>query len=190
MRISWITMLLGLAAMTIAAASYAAPAKQSAAAKSVTVTVAVTGFSSKARPDDLRRDLATLPGVTIMHVTLAPAQVIARLDEATFTAGQFVTAIAAHPLGTDVHKTYGAALLLYVDTQMCAHQKKMCAACFPEIPKRLKAVKGVQGVNLDATGKIVTITFAKGTRVTTSDLISALKKSVLGFSVSTTAPAK
>jgi hypothetical protein len=85
----------------------------------------------------------------------------------------------------DAGKTYGATLLLYIDTQMCANGKTMCADGFTEIPKRLKAVSGVQDVKLDTTGKIAAISFSRGARVKTSDLINALQKSDLGFSVST-----
>jgi copper chaperone CopZ len=185
MKTTWIAVLLGLAAMSMAAASYAAPVQPPAAAKPVTVTVAVKGFVCQMCPDGLRQDLTALPGVTAVQATLAPAQVTAKLDEAKITVSQFVAAIATHPTAMDAGKTYGARLLLYVDTQMCANEKTMCADCFTEIPKRLKAVSGVQDVTLDATGKMAAISFTRGASVKTSDLINALQKSDLGFSVST-----
>ena len=153
---------------------FAAPAK---------VTVAVTGFHCQACPDSLVKDLAKLPGVQRVQATLTPARVVATLDEKKMAASRFVQAIATHPQAMDAKKTYDAGLLLHVDADMCKGEKAMCAACSPEITKRLKAVKGVREVAFDGTGRVVTVRFAQGAAVTTAQLQRALAASAFKFSV-------
>lgn len=147
------------------------------------VPVAVTGFHCQACPDTLARDLAKLPGVKQVQATLTPARVVATLDEQKMPASRFVQAIATHPQAMDPAKTYGAGLLLQVDAAMCKGQKTMCPACAPEITKRLKAVKGVREVAIDATGRLVTVRFAPGAAVTTAQLQRALAASSFKFRV-------
>ncbi len=153
------------------------------AAAATKMTVAVTGFHCQACPDTLAQDLAKLPGVKQVQATLAPARVVATLDEQKMPASRFVQAIATHPQAMDPAKTYGAGLVLQVDAAMCKGQKTMCPACAPEITKRLKAVKGVQAVAIDGTGRVVTVRFAQGAAVTTAQLQRALAASSFKFSV-------
>ncbi|HEY3416028.1 MAG TPA: heavy-metal-associated domain-containing protein [Armatimonadota bacterium] len=153
------------------------------------VTVAVEGFHCQACPDELQKDLAKLPGVSSVKATLKPAQVTASLDETKMTASAFVAAVAKHPRAMDHSKTYGAKLVAYIDAPMCAKNVKMCPACFTEIPKTLKKVKGISEVKMDATGKIATIGFAKGAQVTTAQVSKALAAHSYKFTTRFTAPA-
>jgi copper chaperone CopZ len=84
----------------------------------------------------------------------------------------------------DHAKNYGAKLVVYIDTEACAKDAKMCDGCFTEIPKVLKSVKGVSTVTLDKTGKVATIGFKKDANVSTSTLATALSKSDFKFHAS------
>jgi len=173
-----------LAVLSIGAALYAAEKHAKTNTPVLTpVTVGVAGFHCQACPDGLQKDLAKLPGATAVKATLNPAQVTATLDEAKLTASEFVAAVSAHPQAMDAHKTYTGKLVLYVDAEMCKANAKMCAGCFTEIPRVLKAVKGVKQVTLDATGKIASLTFTQGAKVTTKTLAAALAKSSYKFTV-------
>jgi len=170
-----------LAAAVLAVGLMAAkPAKSTPAAK---VTVAVAGLHCQACPDELGKDLAKLPGAHQVRATLDPPQVTARLDETKAPVSRFVAAIAGHPQLMDPAKTYGARLVVHVDAAMCAGQKVMCPACAPEITRRLKALKGVTTVAFDKPGREVSIGFAKGATIKTTDIAKALKASIYKFSV-------
>ena len=174
-----------LVGMVVFAAQPEKPEKMPTLAK---VTVAVTGFHCQACPDELQLHLAKLDGVTEVKATLKPAQVTATLDEAKITSSQFVNAIATHPTAMDKKQTYGAALLAYIDTAMCAEEETMCQACFTEIPKALKTIKGIHNVTLDTTGKIASISFPKDAKVTTVNIADALLKHNFKFTAVFTAP--
>lgn len=180
MRRTMIVLMVGLAALVLAVGGFAATQSKTKAVLTP-VTVAVEGFHCQACPDELQKDLAKLNGVSEVKATLSPAQVTAKLDEKTITASEFAAAIANHKRAMDATKTYGAKLVVYIDAPMCAKEVKMCAACPPEITRVVKAVKGVSGVTLDTTGKVASITFAQGAKVTTADLAAALKKSSFKF---------
>ena len=152
------------------------------------VTVAVDGLHCQGCVDELQLDLGKVDGVSEVVVTMNPGQVTAKLDESKTSASKLVNVIAAHPQAMDKTKTYGAKLVAYIDTEMCAKNKKMCAGCFTEIPKVLNAIKGVSEVTLDETGKIATISFAKEPEVSTSALAKALGASDYMFKVAFTAP--
>ncbi len=152
------------------------------------VTVSVQGLHCQGCIDELQQDLAKIPGVSAVKVTLQPAQATARLDETTISASKFVALIAAHPQMMNHAKTYGAHLVLFVDAPGCAGQTKMCPACFTEIPKVLKTVKGIDTVRLDTTGKVVSLTFSKNADVTTQELVKALSASDFKFTTCFVAP--
>ncbi|HEY3376503.1 MAG TPA: cation transporter [Armatimonadota bacterium] len=190
MKNTLIALLLALAAMSIAMVSFAGPVYRPQPAGPVQITVAVDGFTCQMCPDQLQQDLAKLPGVTDVQATLDPAQVTAKLDEAKITVSQFVNAITKHKTAMDDNKTYGAHLLLFVDMQACANQKAMCERCKVEIPARLKRVKGIDIVTLDASGKIASLTFAPDVSVTTHDIVKAIEKSSLRFAFSFSDSAK
>ena len=147
------------------------------------VTLSVDGLHCSTCVDELLTDLGKEPGVFNVKVTQKPGRVTAALDESKITASQFVNLIAAHPQAMDAKKNYGARLLAYIDTEMCARQQKMCEACFTEIPKVLKSVKGVDAVTLDESGKIASISFVKDATVSTSALAKALAQSEFKFTV-------
>ncbi|MHB9026105.1 MAG: cation transporter [Armatimonadota bacterium] len=138
------------------------------------VTVSVEGLHCQACPDELQKDLAKLPGVSSVKATLKPAQVTALLDETKISVSAFVAAIDEHPQAMDRKQTYGAKLVAYIDAAMCAKQKSMCDACFTEVPKTLKQIKGVSDVTLDKTGKVASISFAAKSKVTTAQITKAL----------------
>jgi len=169
-------------AVSLAMAAGLALAGTSAPARPTTITAAVTGFHCQACPDQLARDLAKLPGVIAVRATM-PGQVTAKLDETKTPAGRLVAAIAAHPQLMDPRKTYGARLVVYVDSALCQGQPKMCPACAPEITKRLKAVKGINAVSFDKSGCVVSIGFAQGATVKTTDIARALAASSFKFGV-------
>ncbi len=121
-------------------------------------------------------------------MTLQPPQTTARLDESIISASKFVAAITSHRQMMDHSKTYGARLVVFVDTAMCAKDAKMCPACCTEIAKVLKTVKGIDTVSLDATGKVVSVTFTRDANVTTWKLTKALAASDFKFMVSYMAP--
>lgn len=172
----------GIAVLVLCFAAFAFAAKLKTPVLTP-VTIAVDGLHCQACVDELQKDLGKVPGVSDIKVTLKPGQVTAKLDESKVAASKFVNVIATHPRAMDHAKTYGAKLVANIDTAMCAKQKKMCDACFTEIPKVLKGVKGVSNVTLDATGKVATIGFAKDAVVTTSALAKALSQSNFKFTV-------
>jgi len=174
-----------LAVIGITMAAMAAQTKKSAP---VPVTVAVTGLHCQGCVDELQQDLAKIPGVSEVKVSQTPGQVSAKIDEAIITAAKFTGKIAAHPQAMDHAKTYGASLVLYIDTKACATEPKMCPACFTEIPKVLKKVAGVSAVSLDATGKIASVSFAKDAKVSTQTLAKALAASDFKFITTFAAP--
>jgi copper chaperone CopZ len=176
------TVLLAVVVATFATAIFAVPPK------GTVVTVAVQGFHCKPCPDSLVKDLAKLPGVSEVKGTLKPAQVTARLDEAKTSVSQFVAAIGAHPQMMDPKKTYSARLTAYVDSETTAKEEKMCPDCAAQIAKALLGVKGINGVKTDETGKVVTIGFAKGAKVTTAAISKALAATKLKFTASFTHP--
>lgn len=180
MRKSTIGIAIAVVVMAIAVMAFAANPK---APQLTTVTVAVDGLHCKACVDELQQDLAKVPGVSEVKVTQKPGQVTAKLDESKISASKFVNTIASHSQLMDRKKTYGAKLVAYIDTEMCAKQKTMCDACFTEIPKVLKAVKGVSDVTLDDTGKVASIGFAKDATVSTIALAKALGQSDFKFKV-------
>lgn len=182
MRKNIIGIVIATLALAITVIAFAAKPKVAPLAP-VTVTVAVDGLHCQACVDELQTDLGKVPGVSEVKVTLKPAQVTAKLDESKTAASQLVNVIAAHPQTMDKAKNYGAKLVAYIDTAMCATQKTMCDACFTEIPKVLKAVKGVNDVTLDESGKVASIGFAKDAVVTTSTLAKALSQSDFKFTV-------
>ncbi len=151
--------------------------------KPVLVPVIAKLYNADCQPciDAMAGELAKQAGVTEVKATLDPPQVTATLDEALFTASEFVNKM----IELD---NYDARLLLYVDTTMCKGADKMCAGCFTEIPARLKTVTGVNEVTLDDTGRRVKVTFAADAKVKTTELADALAKSDYGFTVSFTAP--
>ncbi len=181
--------LIALAAMLTGALALAVAPKKPQPVTTA-VIVAVTGFHCQACPDGLVPDLAKLPGVTKVQATLAPAQVTAVLDETQTPVSALLAAIAKHPQAMDAKKTYGTALRVYIDAPMCAKDAKMCPACFTEIPKMLKPVAGIKTVTLDSTGKVATLTFTPGAKVTTAQLTAALKKSSFHFTVGYAHPVK
>lgn len=185
MRKGTLGVLIVIIALSVAAIVLAATPK---APQLTTVTVAVDGLHCQACVDELQQDLGKVAGVSEVKVTQKPGQVTAKLDESKTAASQFVAVIAAHPQAMDHKKTYGAKLVAYIDTAMCAKDKKMCDACFTEIPKVLKAVKGVSDVTLDDTGKIAAISYAKDATVTTNDLAKALAQSNFKFQVTFVSP--
>ncbi|MEI7831997.1 MAG: heavy metal-associated domain-containing protein [bacterium] len=131
--------------------------------------------------DAMATELAKQAGVTELKATMDPPQVAATLDEAQFTASEFINKIIAL-------EKYDARLLLYVDAAMCKGAAKMCTGCFTEIPARLKAITGVNDVTLDDTGRRVKVTFDADTKIKTTDLAAALAKSDYGFTVSFAEP--
>lgn len=147
------------------------------------VTVGLGGFTCKADAAALQRDLAKQPGVKAVKATFSPARVTARLDEQRMPVGRFVGLIAGHPRIGHPDQTYRANLVIHVDSEMCQGRKTMCPACEPEIAKRLKDIKGVTTVTFDETGREVTIGFAKGATVTTTQIKQALIASSLDFKV-------
>lgn len=186
-----VLLVVGLALIALLVGVAIATAQKPAAktAELTPVTVAVEGFHCQACPDGLQKDLAKLAGVSEVKATLKPAQVTAKLNEKVISASEFVAAIAKHPRAMDHSKTYGAKLVVYVDAAMCAKEPKMCPACFKEIPRALKSVKGLGNVALDSTGKVASLTFAKGAKVNTASITKALKASSFKFTVGYTAPA-
>ncbi len=156
-------------------AVFAAPPKGTA------VSVAVTGFHCQPCPTTLAKDLAKVKGVSAVKASLQPALVTATLDETVITASQFVAVIASHPRMIDAKKTYGAALTVTVDSKTTARQAKLTTEQKAQITKALTAVKGVSGVKPDATGKVLSLTFAKGAKVTTAALSKALVDTKLKF---------
>ena len=191
MKKSLITVLFAFATISHSAVyAVASPIYRAPLNQPVQVSVAVDGFVCQMCSDELRQDLAKLPGVTEVTATLTPAQVTARLNETKITVSQFVNVIAEHKTAMDANKSYYAHLLLYVDTKGCANEKEMCAKCKVEIPARLKSVKGVESVTLDASGKIASITMQSGSKITTHDLAKALEKSSLTFAFRFSDPAK
>lgn len=153
------------------------------------VTVAIEGFHCPTCPEQLTKDLAAVPGISNVRATLEPGRVVATLDETKTTASDLVSLISNHPRAMNARKTYAGSLLVFIDTEMCRAEKTMCAACFTEIPRVLKTVKGVETVTLDKTGKIAAITFRKGARVLCTDIGAALNASSFHFSVAFTSAA-
>jgi len=184
------TTLLLLIALTAFSLAFAVEEEKPKDPPPVAVTVQVAGFHCQGCPDELKKDLSKIDGVTEVKATLNPPVVTAKLDPKKITPSEFYAAIANHPQGMDRKKTYGALLLAYVDTKMCARQQKMCDGCTPEITKQLKTVEGVDKVVFDTTGKLVGITFKKDARVTLDKLTEALGKSQFGFTVDFTTPIK
>lgn len=180
MRTGLLGVLIVVIALSVAAIALAAKPKTPPL---TSVTVAVDGLHCKACVDELQKDLGKVSGVSELKVTQTPGQATAKLNESKITASEFVALIANHPRAMDHEKTYGAQLVAYIDTTMCAKQKTMCDACFTEIPKVLKAVKGVSDVTLDETGKIAAISFVKDAKVSTSALSKALGSSNFKFQV-------
>ena len=154
----------------------------------IQVTVAVDGLHCQACVDELQQDLAKVPGVSAVTVTMKPGQAVVKLDEHTMSASKLVATIAAHPQAMNHQKTYGAQLVLFVDSAGCAKQAKMCPACFTEIPKMLKKVAGIDTVRLDDTGKVARVTFTKHANVSTSALAKALAASDFKFTTRFLAP--
>jgi len=152
------------------------------------VTVSVQGLHCQGCVDELQRDLSKISGVSAVKVTQQPAQATAKLDETTIAASKFVAAISIHPQFMNHAKTYGARLLVFVDAPGCAGQAKMCPACFTEIPKVLKTVKGIDTVSLDDTGKVVFVTFTHDANITTQSLVKALSTSAFKFTTCFIAP--
>ena len=185
MRKGILGVLIAIVVLSVAAIALAAKPK---APQLTPVTVAVDGLHCQACVDELQKDLGKAPGVSDVKVTQKPGQVTAKLDESTITVSQFVTLIATHPQAMDHEKTYGAKLMAYIDTEMCAKNAKMCDGCFTEIPKVLKSVKGVSYVTLDETGKVAAISFTKDANVPTSALATALGNSDFKFYVTFTSP--
>ncbi|HEY3376500.1 MAG TPA: heavy metal-associated domain-containing protein [Armatimonadota bacterium] len=185
MRKGILGVLIAIVVLSVAAIALAAKPK---APQLTPVTVAVDGLHCQACVDELQKDLGKAPGVSDVKVTQKPGQVTAKLDESTITVSQFVTLITTHPQAMDHDKTYGAKLMAYIDTEMCAKNAKMCDGCFTEIPKVLNAVKGVSDVTLDETGKIAAIGFTKDANVTTSALATALGKSNFKFHATFVSP--
>jgi len=131
--------------------------------------------------DAMATELAKQAGVTEVKATMDPPHVAATLDEAQFTASEFINKVISFD-------KLDARLLLYVDTAMCKGAAKMCAGCFTEIPARLNTVTGVKEVTLDDTGRRVKVTFDADTKIKTTDLAAALAKSDYGFTVSFAEP--
>lgn len=178
-----IAIVIGVSAVIIAA-----PNSEDKKPTPVAVVVAVEGFHCQACPDALQQDLAKVDGVSEVKATLAPPMVSAKIDESKITAGEFVAKIAAHPQEMDAKKTYGAKLVVCIDAPMCAKNPTMCPACFTEIPKVLKKIKGVSDVSLDKTGKIATIGFKLDAKVTTVQLATALGKHSFKFTADFACP--
>lgn len=184
------SILMSLLVLTAFSLAFAAPEDKPKDLPPVAVTAAVSGFHCQACPDELQKDLGKLDGVTEVKATLNPPVVTAKLDVKKMTPSEFIAAIAKHPQAMDRKKTYGAWLLAYIDTAMCAKQQTMCDGCGPEITKQLKTVEGVDQVAFDPTGKIVRITFKADVKVTLDALKEALGKSKFGFTVDFTSPIK
>ena len=144
------------------------------------VTVMTTGLST---PDKVQKSLAAIDGVSSVSIMPKYGCVMAKLDETKIPASVFVAKVAAALAAADPKATVSAGLQIFVDTKMCSKEKKMCAGCFTEVPKTLKAVKGIAKVSLDDTGKLVTLTFAKNAKVTTNAIAKGLAASSYGFTV-------
>lgn len=177
-----------IVALAMIGTAMIAPAAQNNKPVLTQVTVSVQGLHCQGCIDELQHDLAKVPGVSGVKVTLQPPQTTARLDESIISASQFVAAITNHRQMMDRSKTYGARLVVFVDAEMCAKQAKMCPACFTEIPKVLKTIAGIDTVSLDATGKVVSVTFTRDANVPTQKLTKALAASDFKFMVSYMAP--
>jgi len=171
-----------LALITLCTTTIALAAKPTAPVLTA-ITVAVDGLQCQGCVDELKTDLGKATGVSEVNVTQTPAQVTVKLDERTISAAKFVTLVGTHRQFMDHAKTYGAKLVLYIDAAGCANDAKMCASCFTEIPKVLKAVKGVSNVTLDETGKIAAVSLLKNADFSTSVLTKALARSDYQFTV-------
>ncbi len=189
MKTSLIATLLALAVIGISAGSFAGPVFRPQA-QPVQVRVAVDGFTSTMSLEQLQQDLAKLPGVQEVQVTLAPAEVSAKLDEASISVSRFVNTIAGYKTAMDARQTCGAHLLVYVDMQGCANRTAMCAQGKTEIPRRLSTMRGINSVTLDASGKIARITFLADAGIKTSDIARVLNASAQHFAVSFASPAQ
>ncbi|OPZ81451.1 MAG: Heavy-metal-associated domain protein [bacterium ADurb.Bin429] len=176
------SVLLAVVVAIFATAIFAVPPK------GTQVTVAVQGFHCQPCPDSLVTALAKLPGVTEVTGTLKPARVTARLDEAKMTVSQFVAAINAQPTAMDPKKTYTARLTVFVDSAATAGEERMCPSCAKEISKALLAIKGINGVKSDDTGKVVTIGFTSTAKVTTAAIAKALASTKSKFTTAFTDP--
>lgn len=152
------------------------------------VTVAIKGMACQDCAGKLEKALAKVDGVSEAKVTFKTAQVTAKLDENKITAAAFTRTVAAKMATIEKGQDIASSLVVYIDADMCKNQKTMCRACFTEIPRVLKEVKGVKAVSLDKTGKIASITFSGDAKATTAELTKALQKSDYGFIVSYTAP--
>ncbi|HOF86544.1 MAG TPA: cation transporter [Armatimonadota bacterium] len=177
-----VSALLALVIAAFASAIFAAPPT------GTVVTVAVQGFHCQPCPDTLVKALAKLPGVTEVTGTLQPARVTARLDETRITVSQFVAAINAQPTRMDPKQTYRARLTIFVDSAAAAGEERLCPSCAKEISRALLAVKGINGVKSDDTGKVVIIGFTSTAKVTTAAIAKALAHTKAKFTTVFTDP--
>jgi len=189
MRNKWVVIVMALGAIGIVLAYFTTALAEGKKPASVQVSVAVQGFDCAACTDGLAQDLGKVDGISEVKATLKPPMVTAKIDEHKINVSEFVAKIAAHPQMMDPKKTYGAQLVLCVDTAMCAKEKKMCPACFTELPKAFKTVKEISTVSLDDTGKVATIGFAPGAKVTTAQITKALAMHSFKFIANFACPA-
>ena len=185
-----IAVLLGLAALSISMASYAGYPSHPQSPKPVQVNVTVAGLACQPCIDQLQQELTKLPGVTAVNITGDPSQVTARLDETKMSVSHFVNVTAAYLSDPDEQISYRPQWMLYVDTPSCADKKVMGEKDKTEIPSRLKSVKGIDTVTLDASGKVVSITFLPDANVKTTDIAHALYHSSLRIAMSFASPAQ
>lgn len=187
MRQTLLFTLLALLVATVVTMLYAAP-KASKKPVLTDITASVEGFSCSSCAGKLQSYLTEQKGLSEVKVTMKPQQVTAKVDEKVMPASKLIALINAQGKKTEPKAPYSAKFVVYVDAAMCKDQVKMCGACFTEIPKSLKSVKGITGVELDKTGKVATLTFDPKANVTTTAIADALKKSKFNFIVSFTTP--
>jgi copper chaperone CopZ len=145
------------------------------------VTVSLQGVKADTTPAKLQKGLSAVVGITA--VVVKSNTVTAKIDESKVPASQFVQVINGQLAKIQTYGKATAALTVFIDADMCKAQKKMCGGCFTEIPNALKKVSGINGIKLDDTGKIASLTFVKDAKVTTKAIKDALLKSSYGFIV-------
>jgi|GEM_PF-1573984 len=188
MRLTVFFTLLALTIAIVVTVLNAAPEKAVKQPVLTVVTAGVEGLNSPSSVDKLQTWLGKQKGIFEVKVIMKPQQVTAKLDEKVISASKFINLINEQGRKTEPKAPYTAKLVVYVDAPMCADQPKMCGACFTEIPKTLKSVKGVNGVTLDESGKVATIAFDAKAGVTTAAITEGLKTSKFNFIVSFAPP--
>lgn len=123
----------------------------------------------------LQRAIGKYDFVSDIKSSMSPPHFALTLDESRMSAGEFVALVAATLKKLAPGEETGAALVLRVASG--AGQPKLAAASVTEITKALKGIAGVTDVGFDETGKIVSMSFAQGAKVSTADISAALEKS-------------